>query len=130
MANVLPELIGRGPYTVFVPTNEAFKILPTITFNALFNDTEKLRQLVYYHIVQGEYKASELIPGTSLETLQGEEIKIVLSDYEILINEAKFVQADIPGENGIGQIIDTVLFPPSESISPTISLPGPSMSTP
>jgi uncharacterized surface protein with fasciclin (FAS1) repeats len=75
-ANLVAELQGKGPYTVFVPTDEAFLKLPPLQKNEIFQDKAKLRELMLYHFVKGEYSASELTPLTELETLQGETIKI------------------------------------------------------
>ena len=128
VTDLYAELAGKGPYTLFVPTNEAFAKLPPITFNALFDDTAKLKELVLYHIVQGEYPASELVPPMTLETLQGESLEVKLDEAQttILINDAKFVLAEVPGKFGVGHVIDKVLFPPSELISPTGSIALPS----
>jgi uncharacterized surface protein with fasciclin (FAS1) repeats len=127
--SLIAELKGKGPYTVFTPTDEAFAKLPPGQKNAYFNDTAKLKELLLYHVVQGNYSASQLTPSTSLTTLQGEKLEIKISNSQITVNGAKFVLTDVPATDGVIHIIDTVLIPPSWSLtSPSgpASLPPPS----
>lgn len=108
-------LSADGPFTVFAPTNEAFNTL----FDQLGVDgiedlsAEQLTPILTYHVVSGKVMSSDL-SNTSVETLNGQKIKVDLSDG-VMINESHVVKADISGDNGVIHVIDKVLVPEAKA---------------
>ena len=110
-AGLAEALSADGPFTVFAPTNDAFKSL----FNKLgvsgVKDltAEQLTPILTYHVVSGKVMSTDL-SNTSVTTLNGQKIKIDLSSG-VKINDSKVVAADIEGKNGVIHVIDSVLLP-------------------
>ena len=100
-----------GPFTVFAPTNDAFKTLfADLGVDGVGDLTaEQLTPILTYHVVAGKVMSSDL-SNTSVETLNGKKIKIDLSD-NVKINDSKVIAADIDGKNGVIHVIDKVLIP-------------------
>jgi uncharacterized surface protein with fasciclin (FAS1) repeats len=112
-AGLVETLSGEGPFTVFAPTDEAFAALPEGTLDALLADEEALRAVLTYHVVAGEYMASDVIQMESLTTVQGEDISILVTDGNVMVNNANVTQTDIEASNGVIHVIDQVILPPS-----------------
>lgn len=111
-AGLVDTLKGKGPFTVFAPTDEAFAKLPAGTVEALVKpeNKAKLTAILTYHVVAGEVKASEVVKLKSAKTVQGQSVTIDATDG-VKINNAKVVKADIECGNGVIHVIDTVLLP-------------------
>lgn len=103
-------LSAEGPYTVFAPTDEAFAKLPEGTVEALLADTEKLKQVLLYHVAAGEVTSDQVVKLARAETLSGAEIAIDSSEG-VKINEASVIKADVAASNGVIHVIDSVLIP-------------------
>lgn len=101
-----------GPFTVFVPTDEAFAALPEETLEALLNDTAALEKVLLYHVANQKLNASELTNLSSIPTLEGSELSVNVTSEGILIEDAKLVTADIQASNGVIHAIDAVMLPP------------------
>jgi uncharacterized surface protein with fasciclin (FAS1) repeats len=101
---------GKGPFTVFAPTDEAFAKLPAGTLEALLKDPESLKQILLYHVVAGEVPASEVVSASSLSTLQGGALTVSTAGG-VKVNDANVTATDIRARNGIIHVIDTVLIP-------------------
>ncbi|MGV8829411.1 MAG: fasciclin domain-containing protein, partial [Breznakibacter sp.] len=115
-------LQGEGPFTVFAPTDAAFKALPEGTVEALLNDPEgQLKQILLYHVVAGRGMSSDLINGDMIITLQGKPVKITIKDGHIYINNAKVTVADLKADNGVVHVIDAVLLTPTNTIYDIVS---------
>ncbi len=110
-AGLTDALKGDGPFTVFAPTDEAFDALPEGTVEGLLQDPDALAQILTYHVVSGEYMASDVAGMGHAETLQGGHLSISASDYGVRINDASVVTADIEASNGVIHVIDAVLIP-------------------
>ena len=110
-AGLAETLAGEGPFTVFAPTDAAFAKLPEGTVEALLQDTERLTQILLYHVVSGEVTASEVVNLNRAETLQGQAVSIRVNDGTVMINDASVVSADVMASNGVIHVIDTVLLP-------------------
>ena len=108
---LVETLKGDGPFTVFAPTDDAFAKLPDGTVEALLQDTEKLSAILTYHVVSGQVDASQVVDLTSAETVNGENLAIMVKDGMVHVGEAMVVQADVMASNGVIHIIDTVLLP-------------------
>lgn len=109
-ADLVDALKADGPFTVFAPTDDAFAKLPAGTLDALLQDTDKLKQILTYHVVSGKVMASDVAGLTSADTLAGKPVKVDTSNG-VKIGEANVVKADIVASNGVIHVIDTVLIP-------------------
>jgi len=116
-AGVCESLAGKGPFTVFAPTDEAFAKLPAGTVDALLRDVPRLQALLKNHVIKGRVTAEVLGNFTSATavTIEGQPIEIkVCSKTGFHINGAKVTKADIPTPNGVLHVIDRVLVPKAE----------------
>lgn len=115
-AGLVETLQGKGPFTVFAPTDEAFAKLPAGTIQELLKPENKqaLTNILTYHVVQGRVPASEVVKLTSAQTVLGKPVSVQVANGVVSINNAKVVVADIEAANGIVHLIDTVLLPPAE----------------
>lgn len=109
-AALTETLRGTGPYTVFAPTDEAFKRLPTGTLNALLKDTSKLKTILTYHVVAGTVAGKDVKAG-EIKTLEGTPLIAAWEGNKVTVNGAKVVQADIEASNGVIHAIDAVIMP-------------------
>ncbi len=112
-AGLVETLKGKGPFTVFAPTDEAFAKLPEGTVQSLLmpENKQKLTAILTYHVVAGNVKAADVIKLTSTKTLNGQSVTIKTVGGKVLINGASVVKADIATTNGTIYVIDTVLMP-------------------
>jgi len=113
-AELVGALKGDGPFTVFAPTDEAFKKLPKGTLETLLKpeNRDMLVGILTYHVVPGEYKAGKVLSSKTLTTLNGQRADIAGGD----IDNATIVKTDIECTNGIIHVIDEVILPESDSI--------------
>jgi uncharacterized surface protein with fasciclin (FAS1) repeats len=113
-AGLIETLKGKGPFTVFAPTDEAFAKLPKGTVEGLLKDKEALKKVLLYHVVSGNVMASDVVKLTEATTVEGSKVKIKVVDGNVMINDAKVTTADVKASNGVIHIIDTVILPPSK----------------
>ncbi len=113
-AGLTQTLLGRGPFTLFAPTDEAFKRLPTGTVAELLKpeNREKLRTILTNHVVAGRVTAAQARTVRTAETVAALDVRITDVNGELRINDATVRIADIPASNGIIHVIDRVLLPP------------------
>ena len=109
-AGLTDTLTSKGPFTVFAPTDEAFKKLPPGALDTLLKDTAKLKAVLSYHVVSGYVEAKEVKSG-DLATLQGTTLTAVASSSGLQINGARVKQTDIAATNGVIHAIDAVIMP-------------------
>jgi uncharacterized surface protein with fasciclin (FAS1) repeats len=108
------NLSGPGPFTLFAPTDDAFKKLPAGTMDAYLKDPQKyyLTKTLLYHMVNKELMASDIMRVGSINTLQGESLLINAAGGTIYVNgNVKIISTDIVCSNGVIQVVDTVLTP-------------------
>ena len=112
-AGLAETLSGKGPFTVFAPTNEAFDKLPKGTVDNLVKpeNKAKLTSILTYHVVAGALKAADLKDGQKLKTVEGEELMVSVKDGKVMINGANVTIADVISSNGVTHVIDAVLMP-------------------
>ena len=112
-AGLVETLKGKGPFTVFAPTDEAFAKLPAGTVESLLEpaNKQKLTEILTYHVVAGNVKAADVVKLTSAKTLNGQTVAIKTAAGKVMINNATVVKADIATTNGTIHVIDTVLMP-------------------
>lgn len=113
-AELEETLSGKGPYTIFAPTDEAFSKLPKDALDKLMlpENKEKLRTLLTYHVVPGQVMSSALQDG-DVTTLSGDKVKVDVDGKKIEIDEAKVSSADVIANNGVFHSIDKVNVPKS-----------------
>ncbi|NIM47001.1 MAG: fasciclin domain-containing protein [Candidatus Aenigmarchaeota archaeon] len=109
-AGLLKTLSGKGPFTVFAPTDKAFRKLPKKTIKKLLKDKNKLTAVLTYHVVSGKVMASDVLRLKSAKTVQGGRVKFDTTDG-VKVNNANVVKADIKTSNGVIHVIDKVLLP-------------------
>ncbi len=110
VAGLVDTLKGKGPFTVFAPTDEAFAKLPAGTLDSLLEDSDALRKVLTYHVVPGKLMAAEVTKRTSARTVQGGDLKIDTSSG-VKVNNSNVVKTDIVATNGVIHVIDSVLLP-------------------
>jgi uncharacterized surface protein with fasciclin (FAS1) repeats len=111
-AGLVDDLSGTGPFTVFAPTDAAFKILPYGALNALLlNPGGLLTELLLYHVVQDSLASADLTNGQVISTLLGKNVRVTINNEEIFINNAKITVADLPADNGIVHVVDAIIIP-------------------
>ena len=109
-AGLVDTLKGKGPFTVFAPTDEAFAKIPKAALDALIADKAKLTKVLTYHVVAGKVMAADVVKLKEAKTVEGQMVKIDASDG-VKVNNAKVVKADVGASNGVIHVIDTVLMP-------------------
>ena len=112
-AGLAETLSGKGPFTVFAPTNEAFAALPAGAVDNLLKPEMKkdLTGVLTYHVVAGALKAADLKDGQKLKTVEGQDLTVSVKDGKVMINGANVTIADVVSSNGITHVIDKVLMP-------------------
>ncbi len=110
-AGLVETLKGKGPFTVFAPTDEAFAKLPKGTVEALLKDKAKLTAILTLHVVSGDVRAAQVVGLTSAKTVNGESVAIVVKNGKVMVGTANVVATDIIASNGVIHVIDTVLLP-------------------
>ncbi len=124
-AGLVDTLSGKGPFTVFAPTNDAFAKLPAGTVDTLLKPENKgqLTQVLTYHVVAGRMTAKDLMAAAEkgggkamLKTVEGEDLTVEIKDGEIWVWDAKGSTAKITiknvlQSNGVIHVIDSVLLP-------------------
>jgi uncharacterized surface protein with fasciclin (FAS1) repeats len=113
-AGLADDLSGAGPFTVFAPTDAAFKALPAGTLETLLADpTGDLAEILLYHVASGKVMSGDLSDGMMVETLLGKDIAVEIDGGKVYINDAMVTVADIEADNGVVHVIDAVLLPPA-----------------
>ena len=112
-ADLIETLKGKGPFTVFAPTDEAFAKLPEGTVETLLKpeNKAKLAAILTYHVVAGKVEAKDAVKLKSAKTVNGASFKITASDAGVMVDKAKVVKTDIQCSNGVIHVIDSILMP-------------------
>lgn len=113
-AGLVETLKGKGPFTVFAPTNEAFNKLPAGTVDTLLmpENKDKLTGVLTYHVVPGAYRSSDITEGLTLKTVNGQSLTFTQKDGKWWINESSMIEiADVISSNGVTHVVDSVLLP-------------------
>lgn len=111
-AGLVDTLSGKGPFTVFAPTDEAFAKLPEGTVASLLKpeNREKLVAVLTYHVVPGKVPASA-VKTMKAKTVNGQKVSLKVSDAGVHVDNAKVVKTDIMASNGVIHVIDSVILP-------------------
>jgi uncharacterized surface protein with fasciclin (FAS1) repeats len=111
-AGLVETLSGQGPFTVFAPTDAAFKALPKGTLEKLLKPENKatLVKILTYHVVPGAI-TSKIIKTGNVKTVEGASVKIKVRKGRVTVDNAKVIKADVKASNGVIHVIDKVLLP-------------------
>jgi uncharacterized surface protein with fasciclin (FAS1) repeats len=115
-AGLVKTLQGKGPYTVFAPTDAAFAKVPKATLTKLQNDPMLLKSVLLYHVVKGKVPASTVVKlnGKSAKTLDGASVKITVKGGKVYLNgSTQVTKTDVMASNGVIHVINKVLLPPA-----------------
>ncbi len=117
-AGLVETLSGEGPFTVFAPTDAAFKALPEGTLESLLaaDAKDKLTGVLTYHVVPGKVLAEQVVGLDGAQTINGQRLEISAGKDGVRVDGATVVQTDIECSNGVIHVIDAVLLPASQTI--------------
>ncbi|MEO7152368.1 MAG: fasciclin domain-containing protein [Burkholderiaceae bacterium] len=108
-AGLVDTLKGKGPFTVFAPTDDAFAKVPKAQLDALLKDKAKLTSVLTYHVVPGAVMAKDVKAG-KVKTVQGSELT-VSTNGGVKVDAANVIKTDIVADNGVIHVIDSVVMP-------------------
>jgi uncharacterized surface protein with fasciclin (FAS1) repeats len=108
-AGLVDTLKGKGPFTVFAPTDAAFAKVPKADLDALLKDKAKLTAVLTYHVVPGKVMAADVKAGP-VKTVQGSSLTVSTS-MGVMVDQAKVTATDIVADNGVIHVIDSVIMP-------------------
>jgi transforming growth factor-beta-induced protein len=114
----------NASFTVFAPTDNAFALLGQNTIYGLLADTDRLSDILTYHVISGEVDAAAAIglAGTTVTMVNGDSVGLSLSGDNLLVNTATVITTNIQTDNGIIHVIDAVLMPPADIVEPTANI--------
>ena len=108
-AGLVDTLKGKGPFTVFAPTDEAFAKIPKAQLDALLADKAKLTAVLKYHVVAGSVMSKDVHAGM-VKTVQGSSLTVSTMGG-VKVDNANVTAVDIVADNGVIHVIDTVILP-------------------
>jgi uncharacterized surface protein with fasciclin (FAS1) repeats len=112
-AGLSDTLRSPGPFTVFAPSDEAFKAVPAKTLSELGNDKELLKSVLSYHVVPGKVLATD-VKNANAKTVNGANLALAKAGSMVTVEDAVVLQADVLASNGVVHVIDRVLLPPKK----------------
>ena len=110
-AGLVDTLKGDGPFTVFAPTDDAFKALPAGTLDKLLADKEALKNVLLYHVVSGKVTSDQVVKLSKAGTVLGKDVMVKAYGGKVKINDSTVIIADIHTANGVIHVVDKVLVP-------------------
>jgi uncharacterized surface protein with fasciclin (FAS1) repeats len=110
-AGLAETLSAQGSYTVFAPTDAAFKKVPKKTLQALGEDKAMLKSVLLYHVAKGRLAAKRVVKRSSIKTLNGERVRVRVRGGNVFVNTSKVVTSDVRASNGIIHAVNRVLIP-------------------
>ncbi len=110
-AGLAKTLTGKGPYTVFAPTDAAFAKVPKATLDALGQDKAKLRSVLLNHVADRKLTAAKIVKRRSVKTLNGQRVSIRVRGETVRVGGARVTTADVGASNGVIHVINKVLIP-------------------
>ena len=110
-AGLVGTLQGKGPFTVFAPTDAAFAKVPKATLAALGKNKAQLRSVLLYHVVKGNVPAAKVVKLRSAKTLNGKAVSIRVNGGNVLVGGARVTTADVKASNGVIHVVNKVLIP-------------------
>jgi uncharacterized surface protein with fasciclin (FAS1) repeats len=110
-AGLAGTLSGKGPYTVFAPTDKAFSKVPKSTLQALAKDKKQLKAVLLLHVAKGKLTAKKIVKRSSVKTLNGQRLAIKVRKGKVYVGGARVTKADVSASNGVIHVINKVLIP-------------------
>lgn len=112
-AGLVDTLKGKGPFTVFAPTDAAFAKLPAGTLDSLLKpeNKQKLQRVLTYHVVPGKVMAADVVKLNQAKAVSGDTIAVAAKGGSVTVDAARVTQADVPASNGVIHVIDAVILP-------------------
>ena len=110
-AGLVGALEGKGPLTVFAPTDAAFAKVPKATLAALAHNRKELRAVLLYHVLKGRITAAKLVKLHSVKTLSGQSLRVRVKNGVVTVGGVRVIKTNIAASNGIIHVIDGVLIP-------------------
>lgn len=110
--NLDNTLKNAGPFTLFAPSDVAFKKIPYEDVQSLWANKKKLKEVLSYHVVEGKYSLSDLKKLKTLKTMEGRELSFSTSGMDVFVDKSQILTGDVPCSNGIIHVIDLVVMPP------------------
>jgi uncharacterized surface protein with fasciclin (FAS1) repeats len=104
-------LKGKGPFTVFAPTDAAFAKVPKSTLAALAKDPEQLRAILLYHVAPGRLTAASVVKRSSIKTVNGQSLTVRVRAKRVFVGDARVTKPNVRTSNGVIHLIDRVLIP-------------------
>jgi len=105
---------GKGPFTVFAPTDDAFAKWPKFVVDYLVSDKELLTRVLSYHVVAENTPAADVMAAKTLKSVEGGEIVVTVNDKAAKVNSANVIAADVAASNGVIHVIDSIILPEIE----------------
>ena len=109
-ASLIDTLRTTGPFTLFAPTDAAFRLLANGVLDALLKDRERLYAFLTHHVASGVIASADMASG-EIRTIGGAPLVAVRAGGEVFVNGVSISRADIPASNGIMHVIDEVILP-------------------
>jgi len=112
-AGLVETLSGPGPFTVFAPTDAAFKALPPGTLDDLLKPENKgkLASILTYHVLPGNVMDTDLTDGMKSKTVNGSDLSVSIKEGKVMVDGANVTTASIKAGNGVVHVIDAVILP-------------------
>jgi uncharacterized surface protein with fasciclin (FAS1) repeats len=110
-AELVDTLKGKGPYTVFAPTDQAFAKLPQGALENLLANPEQLKKVLLLHVIPGKVMAADVVKLDSAKTAEGSEVSIQVRADKVTVNDSNVTKTDIVASNGVIHVIDSVILP-------------------
>src|SRR5690242_2291363 len=110
-AGLANTLSGKGPFTVFAPTDAAFAKVPKATLKTLAKDKAKLKAVLLYHVANGRLTAAKVVKRSSIKTLNGKSVSVRVRSGKAYVGGARVVTPDVKASNGVIHVINKVLIP-------------------
>lgn len=110
-AELIETLKGDGPFTVFAPTNDAFKKVPQAKLNEILGNKEKLKHLLTYHVVSGKILGADIVQLKNLKSLNGQTLTVTKLEDKIIIDNSKIEKSDLFCTNGVIHLVNAVMLP-------------------
>jgi uncharacterized surface protein with fasciclin (FAS1) repeats len=128
-AGLTDTLKTGGPFTLFAPTDDAFKALPAGVLDALMKPANKdvLASILKYHLVSGAVPAAKVVTG-DVPSVEGTPLSLVADGGKVTVNGANVITADVASTNGVVHVIDQVLVPKSVDVTKLVNAAGDAVS--
>lgn len=110
-ADLVSTLKGKGPYTVFAPTDEAFSKLPEGALQNLLANPEQLKKVLLLHVVPGKVMAADVMKMNTAKSAEGSDLSIEVRSNKVMVNDSTVTTTDIAASNGVIHVIDSVILP-------------------